>query len=258
MRLLSYNIHKGIGGRDRRYRLERIAEVIEHDNPDIVLLQEVTCDYGRCGGDDQVRLLAERLNAVDRMYQQNVRYKVGCYGNAVLSRFPLEERHQISLRLKNKKPRGAQIAVIATPEGPLKIVNLHLGLSEAERHWQIAHLLAHPAYRGIEGLPEIVVGDYNDWRNTLVGGPMKQHGLHLLTAPASKYRSFPAMMPLGALDKAFCRGKLTVTEARIARHAAARVASDHLPLVVDFHLGEPLLGAARALYDGHHQSHVAR
>ncbi len=25
MRLLSYNIHKGIGGRDRRYSLERIA-----------------------------------------------------------------------------------------------------------------------------------------------------------------------------------------------------------------------------------------
>ena len=28
MRLLSYNIHKGIGGRDRRYRLERIFDVI--------------------------------------------------------------------------------------------------------------------------------------------------------------------------------------------------------------------------------------
>jgi hypothetical protein len=27
MRVLSYNIHKGIGGRDRRYRLERVLSV---------------------------------------------------------------------------------------------------------------------------------------------------------------------------------------------------------------------------------------
>ena len=32
MRLLSYNIHKGIGGRDRRYRLARVIEVIEEEN----------------------------------------------------------------------------------------------------------------------------------------------------------------------------------------------------------------------------------
>ena len=44
MRLLSYNIHKGIGGRDRRYRLERIIQVIEHENPDLICLQEVEPD----------------------------------------------------------------------------------------------------------------------------------------------------------------------------------------------------------------------
>ena len=37
MRMLSYNIHKGIGGRDRRYRLERIIRVIEDENPDLDL-----------------------------------------------------------------------------------------------------------------------------------------------------------------------------------------------------------------------------
>ena len=41
VRILSYNIHKGIGGRDRRYRLERIIEVIEEQNPDLICLQEV-------------------------------------------------------------------------------------------------------------------------------------------------------------------------------------------------------------------------
>ena len=41
MLFASYNIHKGIGGRDRRYRLERILAVIEHEQPDFLCLQEV-------------------------------------------------------------------------------------------------------------------------------------------------------------------------------------------------------------------------
>ncbi len=41
IRLVIYNIHKCIGGIDRRYDLPRIVEVINHYRPDIVLLQEV-------------------------------------------------------------------------------------------------------------------------------------------------------------------------------------------------------------------------
>ena len=32
----------------------------------------------------------------------------------------------------NRKPRGAQLAVIGTPEGPLHLVHWHLGLNERE------------------------------------------------------------------------------------------------------------------------------
>jgi endonuclease/exonuclease/phosphatase family metal-dependent hydrolase len=52
----------------------------------------------------------------------------------------------------------------------------------------------------------------------------------------SQFRSFPAWLPLGALDKAFVRGALAVRQARIVRTSLTRVASDHLPLVIDFHL----------------------
>src|SRR4029077_3714533 len=38
--LITYNIHKGIGGIDRRYRPERIIEALGHYHPDVVLLQE--------------------------------------------------------------------------------------------------------------------------------------------------------------------------------------------------------------------------
>ena len=140
MRLLSYNIHKGIGGRDRRYRLERIFQVIADEHPDLVCLQEVDRNVARTKHDDQPRKLSEAMGAVAHLYQLNVRFKTGGYGNLVLSRWPFRLCHQISLRQRRRKPRGAQIVVVETPEGLIHLVHWHLGLAERERHWQVRHL----------------------------------------------------------------------------------------------------------------------
>lgn len=244
MRLLSYNIHKGIGGRDRRYRLERIIEVIELENPDLICLQEVDQHVPRSRHDDQPRLLADYFRAVAHLYQRNVHLRSGGYGNLILSRWPLVKRHQISLRLNSKKPRGAQLAVVDTPEGPLHLVNWHLGLAEGERHWQVGHLLAHPLFRESHELPTLIVGDTNDWRNTLAGGPFASHGFHSATAPPSRFRTFPAYLAIGSLDKIFHRGELIIRHARAVSTRLARRASDHLPLLIDFHLPN---GATAAL-----------
>lgn len=237
MRILSYNIHKGIGGRDRRYRLERIIEVIEAENPDVMCLQEVDRNCRRSRHHDQPKLLAEYFNAAEKLYQMNVHLKEGGYGNLLLSRWPLRAHHQISLRLNRKKPRGAQIAVIDTPEGPLHLVNWHLGLADRERRWQVRHLFEHALFRESAHLPTMIIGDYNDWRNTLGNGVFHSQGFQQCTTPLSRFRSFPAWMPMGSLDKAYCRGDITVRHARVIRTAQAKMASDHLPLVIDFHLG---------------------
>ena len=57
-RLLTYNIHKGIGGVDRRYCPERIVETIEHYAPDIALLQEVDDGVPRSEHHHQVEMMA--------------------------------------------------------------------------------------------------------------------------------------------------------------------------------------------------------
>jgi endonuclease/exonuclease/phosphatase family metal-dependent hydrolase len=236
MRLLTYNIHKGIGGRDRRYRFERIISVIEAENPDIICLQEVDRHVRRSRMDDQPQLLAKYFRLRTHQYQPNVSLKYGMYGNLMLSRWPFLHKHQISLRLKRRKPRGAQMAVIDSPEGPFHLVHFHLGLAEKERHWQIGHLLDHHLFKESEHLPMMVVGDFNDWRNTLAYGLLAERGFAQLTAPISRFRSFPAYWPLGSLDKAFVRGSIVLRQARIVHSPIARQASDHLPLVVDFHI----------------------
>lgn len=238
MRILSYNIHKGIGGTDRRYSLERIISVIESQNPDLICLQEVDRHVRRSRRDDQPHLLAEQFRSASHIYQLNVHLKEGGYGNLILSRWPFESHHHISLRYNETKPRGAQLVVVQTPEGKLHLVNWHLSLTGTMRRWQALHLLKHKLFLESAELPTMIIGDTNDWRNQLHQAPFHEYGFKQVTAPPSTYRSFPAVLAMGSLDKAFVRGDLDVKHAFIVRTQLAKQASDHLPLVVDFHLAE--------------------
>ena len=234
MKLLSYNIHKGIGGVDRRCRLERVVRVIEHANADILCLQEVTRDARRTHFEDQPQILAERLGFTESAYQMNVHYRRGGYGNLILSRWPFAGRHSISLRLRQRKPRGALAVVIETPEGPLHLVNWHLGLTQRERRWQAEHLLEHRQFRESAHLPTIVAGDFNDWRDRLGAETFAPRGFAEATESSPRFCTFPAFQAVMALDKAFYRGGVEVASARIIRSPLARQASDHLPLIVEF------------------------
>jgi endonuclease/exonuclease/phosphatase family metal-dependent hydrolase len=236
MRLLSYNIHKGVGGSDRRYRLQRVLDVIRAEEPDLICLQEVDFNVKRSNFDNQPALLADGLRAESSLYQLNVPQRDGGYGNLILSRWPIRQQHHLSLRLRRRKPRGAQVVVIDTPQGQLRLVNWHLGLAEKERRWQVAHLLHHPLFTALDTLPTLIAGDYNDWRNTLGKHRFDPHRFEQVTAPIRHYRSFPAFLPVASLDKVYRRGLLRVETSIVVRHRLARKASDHLPLCVDFRL----------------------
>src|SRR5262249_31972763 len=205
--------------------------------PDLICLQEVTRHALMTRDHDQPKMLAEYFNAPVHLYQMNVHYKKqGGYGNLLLSRWPLHSKHQVSLQHGRRKPRGAQLAVVETPEGLLHLAHWHLGLAEKERHWQVRHLLTHPLFRESAHLPTLIAGDYNDWRNTLARGPFAEFDFHQATAPPARFRTFPSFLTMMSLDKAFCRGGVVVRHTRVVRTALSRQASDHPPLVLDFHL----------------------
>jgi len=100
------------------------------------------------------------------------------------------------------------------------------------------HLLDHKLFIESGSLPTMIIGDTNDWRNQLHHFPFQGHGFRQVTAPPSTFRSFPAVLAIGSLDKAFVRGDLSVKHAFVVRSRLAKQASDHLPLVIDFHLAE--------------------
>jgi endonuclease/exonuclease/phosphatase family metal-dependent hydrolase len=235
-RLLSYNIHKGIGGVDRRYDLGRIVATIGHYQPDVAFLQEVDDGVPRSRQHAQAELLAKETGLEHFTYQRNVSLRVGHYGNAILSRYPLEDPQHIDLTLRPKKRRGALIARWRIPVGDITksitLVNLHIGLSGIERQWQLRKLfrVSHLAELRTRS-PLVIGGDFNDFWNSLAWSVMQPAGFQP-AGPA--VRTFPARLPLRPLDKVFFRGDLRPTHTYAGHADVARQASDHLPLIVDF------------------------
>ncbi len=237
-RLVTYNIHKGIGGTDRRYRLERIIEVLGHCKPDIALLQEVDTDVPRSKQDRQVELLAEAVGLRHHAFQRNVRLKQGSYGNAILSRFPLTDVHNIDLTVRFKKRRRALVARCRIRFGrqtrSVVVANLHLGLSGIERQIQLKRLLESSTISHLAGATPIAIGgDYNDVWGRLGKGILQPAGF---TSVGGNIRTFPAVMPLRSLDRIYYRNLVPTHHAFASRTKIARQASDHLPLVADLEI----------------------
>ena len=156
MKLVSYNIQYGVG-MDGRFDPERIAASLA--GADIIALQEVTRGFPRNGHADLVSLMANGFpdhfpvfaapcdvfldiveldgRRVERRFQ---------FGNMILSRWPiLAVRHLLLPRDRTydrlNLQRGALEALIATPDGPLRVYSVHLDhVSPDERIEQVRFL----------------------------------------------------------------------------------------------------------------------
>ncbi|WP_442481935.1 endonuclease/exonuclease/phosphatase family protein [Aeoliella sp. SH292] len=233
MKFLTYNIHKGIGGVDRRYRLDRIVEVIRHYDPDVAFLQEVDDGVPRSRGDCQVAMLAEALGYHWSAFQANVRLRHGHYGNAILSRYPMSNACDVELTVRPKKRRQALVGHVRLSDGhatrTVVVASLHLGLADFERRMQLRRLLKHDTLASHHAhTPVVVGGDFNDVWGRLGVKLMHPGGFNSATGHV---RTFPARLPLRALDAIYYRGDVTLHRAFAGHTDLCRVASDHLPLV---------------------------
>jgi endonuclease/exonuclease/phosphatase family metal-dependent hydrolase len=239
LRVLSYNIHKCIGGIDRRYQPDRIVATIAHYQPDIVMLQEVDAGARRSSGHQQCDMLGEALGLRHRAWFPNVTLRSGgAYGNAILSRFPCRDPFNIDLSLPGRKARSVLHAVVRVRSGranrTVHVFNMHLGLRQDERRRQLVRFLdSHPFAHMHVRTPVIVGGDFNDFYGTLGTGLLLPAGFR---AMPSAPHTFPAFAPLRPLDALFVRGDVQIRRAVRGEIAMARRASDHLPLVVDLEL----------------------
>jgi endonuclease/exonuclease/phosphatase family metal-dependent hydrolase len=220
-RVLTWNIHKGIGS-DRRYDLGRIIDLTRRQEPDIVALQEVDSR-----GRDSTNLSLAALKLALGSHAAEARTIVaedGHYGHVLISRWPLEQVELHDVSIARREPRCAIDAVIRAPRGPFRVIATHLGLGLGERRRQIGKLVelaraADPA----QGM--VMLGDFNDWHGEV------RRALSGLLPAWSFLRTFPARRPIFKLDRIFCRPPGALTQCWTDSEAAR--ASDHLPVIAD-------------------------
>jgi endonuclease/exonuclease/phosphatase family metal-dependent hydrolase len=242
VRLVSWNVHKCVGGLDRRYDPARIAAVLAAADPHVVLLQEVAQNGRLFRHERQVDVLGDALGLPHRSYFVNVRFgpRRGEYGNAILSRTPIAATENIDLTLPRRKARSVLHAELRLPAPSggtrtLHVFNLHLGLGEAERREQLRRFLDFRTLQSVhQRTPVLVAGDFNDVWGTLGRSLLVPAGF---SGPVRPLRTFPAWAPVRALDSLYVRGDAHVTSLERPRTRSARTASDHLPLVAEIRLG---------------------
>jgi endonuclease/exonuclease/phosphatase family metal-dependent hydrolase len=230
VRVVTWNVHSCVGA-DGRHDPLRTAAVLAGLGADVIGLQEVDWRHPRVAGRDPLELLSARLG-LRGVAGPNLRDHRGDYGNALLTRFEVEEVRRHSLSHGGREPRGAIDALLRAPDGPLRVLVTHLGLKRIERRAQAAalHRLLDASEPARGALPTVLLGDLNDWR------PVRLRPHLLVPDPFPAFaaaRTYPARLPALMLDRILVRPSPARLDTHVVRTPATRQASDHLPLVAD-------------------------
>ena len=230
LRLATYNVHK-CRGLDGRTRVDRIAEVLEGLDADVIALQEVV--GGGPEEDGQAAELGARLGM--GWVMDPVRLLRGkAYGNVVLSRLPIDQSHSCNLSCDKREPRGCmRVDINVHDEQVLHLFNVHLGTAVLERRQQAPRLADFVVNGHVNG-PKVLLGDFNEWVKGLTS---KTLGAMLegvdLSHHLRRRKTYPGVLPMFHLDHIYVAGGLTVEKVTLPRTKLTLVASDHLPLVAD-------------------------
>jgi len=116
---------------------------------------------------------------------------------------------------------------------------VHLGLIHTSRVRQATRVAELVADEIPANAPVIIAGDFNDWNEGL-DAIFHDAGLwRARTEMLERTPTFPSRVPVLALDRVYTRG-LRCQNLMVPRGGAWARMSDHLPLVAEFELGEPL------------------
>ncbi|MFQ5507780.1 MAG: endonuclease/exonuclease/phosphatase family protein [Leptospirillia bacterium] len=241
VRIMTYNVH-GCVGMDGKHAPERIARVIARHAPDVVALQELDEGRPRSGGMDQAHRIAALLEMTYHFHPA-MHLEEGRYGNAVLTHLPMFPVRADRLPGLDDRPglepRGAIWTGIDWDGTAFQLINTHLGLRARERQVQVKALLGeewlgHPHCES----PVILCGDFNALPESRVCMALGRH-LHDVQVVAEghrPHRTLPGRYPMARIDHVFVDPRIEVTNVTVPSTDLERVASDHLPLIVDVRL----------------------
>jgi endonuclease/exonuclease/phosphatase family metal-dependent hydrolase len=190
MRLLTWNLHAGHGGR-------AAAQAAAIAGADVAMLQEVVEGPGHA----DILAAAWPHGAFARA---RGRLGGGAQGNLLLARQPITlwTAHDISNHALERR-----VALHAVLGSGVHLIGLHLDLSGTGRNRQLARVAEIIARDVPRAAPLILAGDCNDWSHVL-DRALVQHGFHEAhrAVHGRVARTWPARAPLLGLDRIYVRG----------------------------------------------------
>jgi endonuclease/exonuclease/phosphatase family metal-dependent hydrolase len=233
--VMTYNIHQGRGV-DGVLDLDRIADVIRSQQPDLVALQEVGRHWSADSDfRDQPAELA-RLLEMDDVYGANLDRDPPArgaprrqYGTAILTARPIvDSEHLLLPRVSTEnEQRGLLVLDVDVDGAPFRLYNAHLGVSGEDRAVQVDALLAAT---GKATVPHALVGDFNARPRAPGLAPLFDRFRDAWTACGEGDGfTFPASAPASRIDYILVSPQLAVGRADVP----ALPGSDHLPLVAE-------------------------
>ncbi len=218
LKVMTYNIRYG-RGIDNELDLNRIVKIIENSEAQIITLNEVDQRMPRSRFQNQIKIMAERLN-MNYIYGPNLQTGIGGYGNAILTEFPVYQANNYLLPYNKigSEPRGLLKSIIQLPnQQKLQVMTTHLTLNPDERDKQIEWIK-----RFIEksNFPYLLMGDFNTELNSFAG----------FTSLISK-NTFPSDNPTHNIDLIFTDyNYLQLSNS----YTIETKSSDHLPVIAEF------------------------
>jgi endonuclease/exonuclease/phosphatase family metal-dependent hydrolase len=233
LRVMSYNIHVGVG-MDKKLDLQRIADVINHEHPDLVGLQEVDRGVKRTEGKDEIAELAS-MTHMNFAFAPNLDYQGGKYGVGILSRLPLKSTvHKMFENKREAERRGMLKVEVAVDGKPITFVTTHLDYQfEDGRLFETEQLLKF--LEDVKG-PLIVVADLNDVPEGSAYKLMRTlfDDAWIVSRAKGDGFSYPADKPSKRIDHVFYRPANRVRAKKA--WVVETLASDHVPVVAEIEI----------------------
>lgn len=230
IKVMTYNIHHANPpSRDSLIDMDAIVRVIQAQDPDLLLLQEVDQGTQRSGGIDQAAVIAKRLS-MHYFFAKAIDYDGGAYGQAVLSKFPIDSARVAQLPAVPDFTGEQRIMAVATialnDDQQVLLVSTHLDAQKVEENRVLqAHALKSFAMEA--KLPILLAGDFNAVETS---APLQilQEVFHK-TCTGCAF-TIPVINPKKAIDFILFDKKSNWT---LLSHQVVNetYASDHLPVV---------------------------
>jgi endonuclease/exonuclease/phosphatase family metal-dependent hydrolase len=220
VRLLTYNV------RSLRDDASAVVRIVRAARPDVVCIQEAP------------RFALWRLRGAVFARRCRLRWVAGgrrAGANLLLCRPGVRRlaRHDLALsRDPGLHARGAAVAELAVDGCAFVVAGVHLDLTPGPRLRHVRELRVALAGIRSEGAAVVVAGDVNEPAPGPTWSALEVIGVDAGSGSRSGAPTFPAAGPAERIDGVFASPPATICSVDVIDTPAARLASDHLPVLV--------------------------